>query len=221
MASTKRNVMRKQAGRQAARSTVASSSPSEPVACRSQRVCDRQSSRRACPSVDPETARRLRINGVKVNYWATCLRRLWLFSRHITLEHTSDRVALGRFLHETAYRHQDRRDVLVHELIRIDLLHQRNRLIEIKYSPKLVHAARLQLAYYLWYLKQLGAADLSGELRFPRQRRVQRVELTPELEQEVIKALNDIPAIESLPRPPQVEWQPYCKACAYCELCWG
>ena len=175
----------------------------------------------SAPTIAAEEAQRLRITGVKINYWATCLRRLWLFAHHITLEHTSDRVALGKFLHETAYRHQGRRDVLVHELIRIDIVEQRNRVVEVKYSPKLLQAARLQLGYYLWYLRELGAQDLTGEIRFPRQRRVERVRLTEELEKQVLRALEEIPRVEASPRPPDVDWKPYCKACAYCELCWG
>ena len=172
-------------------------------------------------TLDPETAQQLRITGTKVNYWVVCQRRLWLFAHHIALEQTSDRVALGRLLHETSYRRQGRREILLHELICIDLLEHQQKLIEIKYSPKLLEAARLQLAYYLWYLKQLGTGDLTGEIRLPRQRYTETVRLDTALEHQVQQALAEIPRIEKQPRPPNAEWQSICRLCAYCELCWG
>jgi CRISPR-associated exonuclease Cas4 len=84
-----------------------------------------------------------------------------------------------------------------------------------------VEAARLQVAYYLLYLRWLGAGELTGELRFPKERRREEVRLTPELETQVMEALRDIQRIEAMPTPPQVDFMPICCVCAYCELCWG
>jgi len=101
------------------------------------------------------------------------------------------------------------------------LLEHESKVLEVKHSRKLVDAARLQVAYYLLYLRWLGAGELVGELRFPKERRREEVRLTPELEAQVLEALRDIQRIEQLPSPPEVAFMSICRVCAYCEFCWG
>lgn len=163
----------------------------------------------------------LRVNGIKVNYWAICHRKLWLYSKGLRMESLSDRVALGKLLHERSYPRYPRRDVLIDNLIKVDILENEGKVLEVKYSRKLVDAARLQVAYYLLYLKRIGAGELTGELRFPRERRREEVHLTPELEARVMDALRDIRRIELLSEPPYTDFMPICRVCSYCELCWG
>jgi CRISPR-associated exonuclease Cas4 len=106
----------------------------------------------------------LRTNGIKVNYWVVCHRKVWLYAKGVRLEPLSDRVALGRLLHERAYPDLPRREVLLDDLIKVDLLEHSQKILEVKHSRKLVEAARLQVAYYLLYLRWLGAGELTGEL---------------------------------------------------------
>lgn len=163
----------------------------------------------------------LRTNGIKINYWVVCHRKVWLYAKGMRMEPLSERVALGWLLHERAYPDLPRREVLIDDLIKIDVLGAESKVLEVKHSRKLVDAARLQVAYYLLYLKRLGAGDLVGELRFPKERRKEEVRLTAELEAQVAETLRDIRRIEQLPSPPQVAFMPPCRVCAYCELCWG
>jgi CRISPR-associated exonuclease Cas4 len=163
----------------------------------------------------------LKTNGVKVHYYAICPRKLWLYSHDIRMEQTSDRVALGKLLHERAYREKPRKELLIDNLIKVDLLESEGKVVEVKHSQRMKEAARLQILYYLYYLKRCGATGLTGELRFPKERRREVIELTEEAEQEVETALREIRRIEQLPTPPQVEFMSICKKCAYLELCWG
>lgn len=163
----------------------------------------------------------LRTNGIKVNYFVVCPRKLWLYAKGIRMEPLSERVALGRLLHERAYPDLPRREVLIDDLIKVDVLEHENKVLEIKHSRKLIDAARLQIAYYLFYLKRIGAGELVGELRFPKERRKEEVRLTPELEIQVTEALREIQNIEQLPQPPKVDFMPICRVCAYCEFCWA
>ena len=163
----------------------------------------------------------LRTNGIKVNYYVVCWKKLWLYSHDIRLEVESDRVALGRLLHERAYRERARRELLIDNLIKIDLLEGEGKVLEIKYSRRMKEAARLQILYYLYYLKRLGVTGLTGELRFPKERRREPVWLTEDAEREGEEALRELRRIEQLPAPPQVEFMPICRSCAYAELCWG
>lgn len=163
----------------------------------------------------------LRTNGIKVNYCAVCPRKLWLYAKGLRMEPLSDRVALGRLLHQHAYSWIPRREAVIDGLIRVDVVEGQGKILEVKYSQKLAQAARLQLAYYLLYLKRMGAGELTGELRFPRQRRTEEVRLTPELERQVEEVLRQVRQVELLPAAPAADFTSVCRVCAYAELCWG
>lgn len=171
--------------------------------------------------LNPEEFDELRTNGVKVNYWVICHRKVWLYGKGLRMEHLSERVALGRLLHERAYPDLPRREVLIDDLIKVDVLEAQSKVLEIKHSRRFIEAARLQVAYYLLYLQHLGADGLVGELRFPKERRKEEVHLTPELKAQVMQALRGIREIETKPDPPEAEFMPFCRVCAYAELCWG
>lgn len=162
-----------------------------------------------------------RYTGTQVNYYAVCRRKLWLYSHHLELEKSSDRVALGALLHETSYPRLPKREVLIDSLIKVDILEGSGKVLEVKYSQKLAEAARLQVIYYLYYLKRKGLMGLTGELRFPRQRRREEVHLTEEGERAVEAALRGIAEVNKSEAPPDVEWTPICRPCAYAEFCWG
>lgn len=163
----------------------------------------------------------LKTGGIKINYWAVCPRKLWLYARGLRMEPLSERVALGRLLHEHAYSGLPRREILIDDLIKVDIIEAQEKVLEIKHSRRLVEAALLQLAYYLLYLKRRGAGELVGELRFPRERRREEVRLTQELQERVEEALRKVREVELLPNPPGANFTPVCRVCAYAELCWG
>ncbi len=163
----------------------------------------------------------LKVGGLEVNYFVVCSRKLWLYAHHLRMEATSDKVALAAFLHETAFPRLPRRELLIDSLIKVDLIEGSGKLLEVKYSRKMEEAARLQVLYYLYYLKRKGVEGLKGEIRFPKERKRTEVVLTPSDEAEIERILHEVKRIKSLPTPPHAEWSPLCKPCAYAELCWG
>ena len=158
----------------------------------------------------------LKTSGTKVNYYFVCKRKLWLFSRGIGLEGSSERVSLGKLLHESSYK-RHRKSVLIDNLIAIDLVSSQE-VGEVKYSDKLKEAARWQLLYYLFYLKRLGV-EKRGVINYPKLRKREEVVLTPEAEEKLIEILKGIREVEELPSPPPPQKLPYCKRCSYYELC--
>ena len=173
------------------------------------------------PALTEEEFEALKVGGLEVNYLVVCPRKLWLYAHHLRMEPLSDRVALGAFLHETAYPRLPRKELLIESLIKVDLVEGAERLLEIKYSRKMEEAARLQLLYYLYFLKRRGVEGLVGEIRFPKERKRMEVRLTEEGERQVEEALRKVARIKALPEPPQASWSPICRICAYAELCWG
>ena len=161
----------------------------------------------------------LKVNGIKVNYFCICPRKLWLFSHHIRLEPESEKVLLGKLLHEESYSYLERKEVLLEGLLKIDVV-EGGKVLEVKYSRKMKEAARSQLLYYLYYLKQRGII-MKGELRFPKERKREEVELDESGERKVEEILRGIKEVECLPAPPSAEYSSICRRCAYMDLCWG
>ncbi len=159
---------------------------------------------------------KLKTTGTKVNYYFICKRKLWLFSKGIGLEGSSEKVSLGKLLHENSYKRY-KRSVLIDNLIAIDVVSSQE-VREVKYSDKLKDAARWQLLYYLFYLKRLGV-EKRGVINYPKLRKKEEVALTPEIEEKLFEILKGIREFEKLPTPPPPQKLPYCKKCSYYELC--
>ncbi|MBK3333104.1 CRISPR-associated protein Cas4 [Persephonella atlantica] len=161
----------------------------------------------------------LKISGLKVNYYFICKRKMWLFDRKITMEKNSEKVLLGAILHEISYKKDKPKEVLIDNLISVDILDNFN-IREVKYSDKMEKADRMQILYYLYYLKKLGIHK-KGIINYPKQRKREFVELKPEDEKEIEKVLIQINKILKQKKPPPVIDEPYCKKCAYFEFCYG
>lgn len=172
-------------------------------------------------SLTEEEFEALKVGGMEVNYLVVCPRKLWLYAHHLRMEPLSDKVSLGALLHETAYPRLLRRELFIDSLIKVDFVEGSEKVLEIKYSRKMEEAAKLQLLYYLYYLKRRGVEGLTGEIRFPKERRKIEVELTEEGEGQVEEALRKVAEVKGLPKPPDAEHSGLCRYCAYAELCWG
>ena len=159
----------------------------------------------------------LKVNGIKVNYFVICKRKLWLFDRNISMETKSDLVLLGKLLHEESYKRDKPKEVLIDNLISIDIVDSLN-IREVKHSDKMAEADRMQILYYLYYLKKLGI-NKKGIINYPRQRKREFIELTPEYEKKIEEILIDIDKILKQDKPPPTIDAPYCKKCAYYEFC--
>jgi CRISPR-associated exonuclease Cas4 len=92
---------------------------------------------------------------------------------------------------------------------------------EVKLTDRMEEAHEFQLLYYLYYLKQKGVENLTGQIDYPKLRQTQTVELTVEKEAKLEQALTEIEKLVSKDTPPEVEPMKICKSCSYAELCWG
>lgn len=161
----------------------------------------------------------LKTTGIKINYLYVCERKLWLFDRGITMEAKSDKVLMGRLLGETSFPKEEKRDLLIDNLIRIDILDD-DTIREVKYSNKLRDADRIQLLYYLYYLEKLGIKK-KGVIHYPKMKKKEEIELTDEARLKVEDALVKVKQILDRETPPPIEEKSYCRKCAYFEFCFG
>ncbi len=160
------------------------------------------------------------ITGALIQAYAICPREAWLLGHAIEPWRDHERLSLGRLLHATAYP-RERHEISLPGM-KIDFIHEREEVLvaaEIKLSSRGERSHILQLGYYLLRLEEEGL-KAKGELRYPRERRVVQVELTPKLRENVKKVLAEIQDLLAKPQPPQPRRIPYCSSCAYYEFCW-
>ncbi len=167
-----------------------------------------------------EEMKELKIKGTQVAYALICRRKLWLFSKGISLEHTSDRVSLGKLLDETSFADKSG---FTDENVSIDFITSENGIVvhEVKLSRALEEAHIFQVKYYLYYLKNKGVKVSHGIIHYPKIRKLRRVALLKEETEKLKELLSGIEETLSLPRPPEVIKEPYCRKCAYYEFCYG
>lgn len=159
----------------------------------------------------------MRVNGIMVNYYFICKRKLWLFSKHVTFEQGSDRVLLGKLVHESSFSWMDRKEILLDNLLKLDIVED-DKIHEVKLSSRMKKADIMQLTYYLYYLKAKDV-EKEGELNYPKERRKEKIVLSDENVRELEAALEEIQKIVSSSSPPKVEQSRICKNCAYYDFC--
>ncbi|NPA47744.1 MAG: CRISPR-associated protein Cas4 [Thermococci archaeon] len=161
----------------------------------------------------------MRITGVMVQYYFTCRRELWFFSRGLNFDFENEDMLIGRLIHEESYE-RDWKEVLLGDAM-LDVVRRRNGIavMEVKKSSKLEEPAKWQLKYYLYLLRKAGV-EAEGLITYPREGRRERVALTEEDVQTLENVLGDIKRVISLEAPPPAEKKPYCRRCAYRDFCW-
>jgi len=158
------------------------------------------------------------ITGTQVAYYNICHRKLWLFSKNISMEHTSELVDIGKIIHESSYSRK-RKEIEL-EGIKVDLLDARHGIIhEVKKSKSLEDAHLWQIKYYLYYFKQIGI-ELEGIIDYPKIRRREKIVFDDEDVSRIRVILDEIGFIVSLKTPPPIINKPYCKRCSYYEFCY-
>ncbi len=158
-----------------------------------------------------------------VSYLHTCHRKLWLHANEIRMEHTSELVAEGKLIGETAYDRRSEKYMQVElEGVKIDFFDPRTRTVhETKRGRAIEEAHRAQVRYYLFKLFQHGVTDASGIIEYPDLRKTETVPALQEGDIREIEAWEDsVRRIIALELCPAVIHKPYCKACAYFDLCY-
>lgn len=173
----------------------------------------------------------MNITATHLNYYFICHRKLWLFANGIQMEHTSEVVAEGKFIHETAYPQRAERyreielsfsgenDISLFG--KIDFYDAGNKVIhEIKKSGKMEAAHAWQVKFYIWLLELNGIPDVKAILEYPRLRETREVSLSEEDKNELqttIMKIRDILIQEACPEKINKK---FCKKCSYYDLCY-
>lgn len=163
----------------------------------------------------------VKITGTLIWYYYVCQREVWLIAHHIEPAQDNPFLELGRFIHETTYaweKKEIKTDYGVFDVIEKD---KGNFVVaEVKKSSRFKYSAKMQLCFYLLGLKRMGI-EAKGELRFPKERKREIVELTPEIEEELQETVEKIKIIAEKEQLPPPRRNQFCRRCAYRDFCWA
>ena len=154
---------------------------------------------------------------MEINYYYLCIRKLWLFTKGITMEENSERVADGKILHENSFKNEKSKEVLIDNLIKIDVV-SKNSIKEIKSSSKMELSDTMQVYYYLWYLEQMGIYK-TGEINYIKEKKKIELKLDDDIRNKIIATIEDVNKVKLLEKSPSIIKSPICSKCAYYNLC--
>lgn len=159
--------------------------------------------------------------GTHFNYYQVCKRKLWLFANGINMEHTSELVAEGKFVHEESYpKRSEKYEEVEIDGVKVDFYDTKNKVIhEIKKSDKVETAHQWQLKYYIYVFEKNGISGVSGVLEYPTMRQTEKVELSDNDRKKIETICQEIETICESDDCPQIVKKSYCKNCSYYELC--
>ncbi len=160
-----------------------------------------------------------KITGVMVYYYFVCKRKLWYFSNDLNMEFNSELVGMGKLIDEISYN-REKKNILIDESINVDFLKDWKVIHEVKKSRKIDEAAKWQLKYYIWVLRNKGVDIEKGILDYPLLRKREEIFLDKKEQEELQLILSDVEKIISLQLPPNKINKGICKKCAYYELCY-
>ncbi len=162
----------------------------------------------------------MEINGTLIWYYYICKREVWLIGHGIEPDQENEFITLGRHIHEIFYQRR-KKELTIDNKIKIDILPNRKVIGEVKKSSKFLESAKMQVAFYLYYMKKEKGIDMEGIILIPEERKRIKIELNKELEREIETAIKEINTILEKEKPPSAVKTHYCRNCAYKEMCWA
>lgn len=161
------------------------------------------------------------VTGTLMNYYFHCKRQCYLAGNRLNLEDNSEQVQIGKALHkEKEDKHKNTEIQIEH--VKIDGL-TKEYIVEYKKSDADVEACRWQVLLYLSELKKKGIVR-KGKIEFIEKKkgttRTEYLELTPEIEEQLIKYKIQIEELIQQEEMPPVLNKVSCKKCAYYEYCY-
>lgn len=159
-----------------------------------------------------------KITGVMFYYYFVCKRKLWLFSKGISLEEENENVLLGKLLDENTYATEEKH-IMIDDTINIDFVKRWEVLHEVKKSKDIEEASIWQVKYYLYFLKNKNIDIKKGVIDYPKIKEIREVTLEAGDMAIIEDILKDIKKIINSTETPLFKKMAICKNCAYFEYC--
>lgn len=158
------------------------------------------------------------ITGTLINYYSTCKREAWLYSRKISANQWDENILMGKALAEIK---EDQLQQFPFSNLKFDKIgKQRGHYLvtEYKKSMKNPDAAKMQLLFYMYQLKtSLKLKEINGKVISGK-----KVVYVPGNEENMVKIeelMVEVCEFLNLPKAPPFEENCFCKNCGYRDYC--
>ncbi len=167
-----------------------------------------------------------KFTGTQLNYLVVCHRKLWLFSNGIEMERENEAVQIGKQIGDEAYG-REKKEINLNNQIVLDWAEAKVgddgvlTIHEVKKSKAVSRAHRLQMLFYLDFLRGKGVAA-RGVIDYPEIKQRESIELDAAGEIELQEAMQQVSVIlASEEVPPRLDNLRFCSKCAYFDLCYS
>lgn len=161
------------------------------------------------------------ITGTEIAYLYVCRRKLWLFRHGIKPENENVNVQIGKHLNETAFSREEK-DIPIGDVGVIDWAAFKHGVIhETKKGRTPGKGDEAQVRYYLWWLNQNGINVSEARIHYPKMKKTHTVTWNDEAKLNAEKDISECRQLIEQDIPPPVHRYPYCKSCAYMEICYS
>lgn len=158
------------------------------------------------------------ITGTLINYYITCKREAWLYSRHIHADQEDKNILMGKALAEI--KEENLQDFPFSNLHFDRIGKQRGHYLvtEYKKSLKNQEAAKMQLLFYIYQLKtSLGLKEINGKVVSGKTTIF--VKGDEESMQKMKNLIDEVATFLETKSPPPVKKIRFCKSCGYKDYC--
>lgn len=163
----------------------------------------------------------INITGTEIAYLYLCKRKLWFFRHGIKPENENVNVQIGKHIQETSFEREEK-DIPIGEIGVIDWAAFRHGIIhETKKGKSPGQGDEAQVRYYMHWLNSNGINIKEAQIHYPTSRKTHTLEWNPEIDAKVQDDLAECLRVVSLDSPPPLIEFPYCKSCAYQEICFA
>lgn len=163
----------------------------------------------------------IQITGTEIAYLYICKRKLWLFAHGIKPENENVNVQIGKHIQETAFKREEK-EIPIGDIGVIDWAAFQHGIIhETKKGKTPGKGDEAQVRYYLWWLNTHGVNVKESQIHYPVMKKTQTVYWNEESKKQAEEDVNACKTVIGQAVPPAVFKYPYCKSCAYMELCYA
>ncbi len=158
------------------------------------------------------------ITGTLINYYTTCKREAWLYSRRIHADQWDENILMGKALSQIKEEQLQNFPFSHLKFDKIGKQRGHYLITEYKKSMKNPDAAKMQLLFYMYQLKtSLKLKEINGKVISGK--KVIYVEGNEENLKKIDELIAEISEFLNTPKAPPFEKNRFCKNCGYRDYC--
>ncbi len=169
----------------------------------------------------PSSRHQSTITGTQMAYLYLCRRKLWLHYHGFRPENQNVAVQIGKQIGDSTFQ-RAKKELPLGDIGVIDWAELKHGVIHETKSAKCPKNAEVaQTRYYLWWMREQGMNVDRCVVHYPKQKRTKEINWTDSMKQDVQDDLAEARRIVAMPKPPPASKLPYCRSCAFQELCFA